>query len=248
MGLICLKKFEKNQNESLMNDTMEFNQNNFNLKDSFNQILENINNFSEQGTELIFNIENKSNIPIINNDIENSYNIADDIISQYNFIIGHDAVLNDTNYCLNNEEILETIEKLFEKKEESEKGIKNIKLNLDNNIMINTKKNNENGINNEDELKLSLIDGNIENNELNKLNYNPISNFGEDINLFDNDEKKINNPQKRKSNIMDISSLKKMLTGNNSSRKNKNYDNNNKIKRNSFGEVKSIKTIPTKKN
>ncbi len=42
MGLICLKKFEKNQNESLMNDTMEFNQNNFNLKDSFNQILENI--------------------------------------------------------------------------------------------------------------------------------------------------------------------------------------------------------------
>ena len=114
--------------------------------------------------------------------------------------------------------------------------------------MINTKKNNENGINNEDELKLSLIDGNIENNELNKLNYNPISNFGEDINLFDNDEKKINNPQKRKSNIMDISSLKKMLKGNNSSRKNKNYDNNNKIKRNSFGEVKSIKTIPTKKN
>ena len=39
-----------------------------------------------------------------------------------------------------------------------------------------------------------------------------------------------------------------MLKGNNSSRKNKNYDNNNKIKRNSFGEVKSIKTIPTKKN
>ena len=70
--------------------------------------------------------------------------------------------------------------------------------------MINTKKNNENGINNEDELKLSLIDGNIENNALNKLNYNPISNFGEDINLFDNDEKKINNPQKRKSNIMDL--------------------------------------------
>ena len=35
MGLICLKKYEKNQNESLMNNTMQFNQNYFNLQDSF---------------------------------------------------------------------------------------------------------------------------------------------------------------------------------------------------------------------
>ena len=133
MGLICLKKNEKNHNDSIINETIQFNQNDFNLKDSFNQMLVNLDDFSEKGTELIFNNENNSNIPIINNDIENSYNIADDIRSKYNFIIGHEVVLNDTNYYLNNEEILYAIDKLFEKKEESDKEIKKIQLDI---IMI----------------------------------------------------------------------------------------------------------------
>ena len=147
------KKNEKNHNDSIINETIQFNQNDFNLKDSFNQMLVNLDDFSEKGTELIFNNENNSNIPIINNDIENSYNIADDIRSQYNFIIGHEVVLNDTNYYLNNEKILYAIDKLFEKKEESDKEIKKIKLDINNDLMIKRKKNDENKNNNEDVFK-----------------------------------------------------------------------------------------------
>jgi len=244
MGLICLKKNEKNHNDSIINETIQFNQNDFNLKDSFNQMLVNLDDFSEKGTELIFNNENNSNIPIINNDIENSYNIADDIRSQYNFIIGHEVVLNDTNYYLNNEEILYAIDKLFEKKEESDKEIKKIKLDINNDLMIKRKKNDENKNNNEDVFKISLIERKKENNELNKPKTNLISNFREDINLFDNYDKKINIPQKRKSLVVNISSLKKILKGNNLYPKN---NNNNQIKRHSIDEFKSIKSIPIKK-
>jgi len=245
MGLICLKKNEKNHNDSIINETIQFNQNDFNLKDSFNQMLVNLDDFSEKGTELIFNNENNSNIPIINNDIENSYNIADDIRSQYNFIIGHEVVLNDTNYYLNNEEILYAIDKLFEKKEESDKEIKKIKLDINNDLMIKRKKNDENKNNNEDVFKISLIERKKENNELNKPKTNLISNFREDINLFDNYDKKINIPQKRKSLVVNISSLKKILKGNNLYPK---INNNNQIKRHSIDEFKSIKSIPIKKN
>ena len=103
--------------------------------------------------------------------------------------------------------------------------------------MIKRKKNDENKNNNEDVFKISLIERKKENNELNKPKTNLISNFREDINLFDNYDKKINIPQKRKSLVVNISSLKKILKGNNLYPK---INNNNQIKRHSIDEFKSF--------
>ena len=150
MGIKCSSTNEKNsldpENISHINDTIKFNQqesNDIHKNDSFNQILNNINN--EYGSLNLNKIENNinedyqsfssnkignnnSNInseensynQIVKNDIENSYNIADEIRSDYtsNTLMEHGAVLNDNNSFFNNEDIIYATDKLIEINEE----------------------------------------------------------------------------------------------------------------------------------
>ena len=134
------------QNISSMNDTIKFNQiesNEGQKNDSFNQILQNINEYqienskqySDESNSIYTNNNNSNNNNSnlnnnsdnvdgrVKNDIENSYNIADDIRSSFNSnsIIEHGAVLNDNNSFFNNEEILYATDKLIEIHDEFQK-------------------------------------------------------------------------------------------------------------------------------
>ena len=102
MGTTCLKQKEAEKDSSIK-DTIEFNYF-YLIKKDFNKIHNKINT-DEEGTKIFWK-ENKNDSEIpIKNDFENSYYISDDIKTNYNFIIGHDAVLNDNNNFLNNKEI-----------------------------------------------------------------------------------------------------------------------------------------------
>ena len=91
MGTTCLKQKEAEKDSSIK-DTIEFNH--FDLiKKDFNKIFHNKINTDEEGTKIFWK-ENKNDSEIqIKNDFENSYYISDNIKTNYNFIIGHDAVL-----------------------------------------------------------------------------------------------------------------------------------------------------------
>ncbi len=201
MGITCLKQKEPEKEPSIK-DTIEFNH--FDLiKKDFNKIFHNKINTDEEGTKIFWK-ENKNDSEIpIKNDFENSYYISDDIKTNYNFIIGHDAVLNDNNNFLNNKEIITEIDKLFEDIEKIKTSIKQEKENKDNTL-----------INEKDVFKK---EPNL-NDEKNDIKYEKIktaSNLCFNVNLFDNDKKIKNNNVKKKSTILDMSTLKKMIRKNN---------------------------------
>ena len=201
MGTTCLKQKEAEKDPSIK-DTIEFNH--FDLiKKDFNKIHNKINT-DEEGTKIFWK-ENKNDSEIqIKNDFENSYYISDDIKTNYNFIIGHDAVLNDNNNFLNNKEIISEIDKLFEDIEKIKTSNKQEKENKDNRL-----------INEKDIFKK---DPNL-NDEKNDIKYEKIktaSNLCFNVNLFDNDKKITNkNDLKKQSTILDMSTLKKMIRKNN---------------------------------
>ena len=196
MGTTCLKQKEAEKDPSIK-DTIEFNH--FDLiKKDFNKIFHNKINTDEEGTKIFWK-ENKNDSEIpIKNDFENSYYISDDIKTNYNFIIGHDSVLNDNNNFLNNKEIISEIDKLFEDIEKIKTSIKQEKENKDNRL-----------INEKDIFKK---DPNL-NDEKNDIKYEKIktaSNLCFNVNLFDNDKKITNkNDLKKQSTILDMSTLKK---------------------------------------
>ena len=202
MGTTCLKQKEAEKDPSIK-DTIEFNH--FDLiKKDFNKIFHNKINTDEEGTKIFWK-ENKNDSEIqIKNDFENSYYISDDIKTNYNFIIGHDAVLNDKNNFLNNKEIISEIDKLFEDIEKIKTSNKQEKENKDNRL-----------INEKDIFKK---DPNL-NDEKNDIKYEKIktaSNLCFNVNLFDNDKKITNkNDLKKQSTILDMSTLKKMIRKNN---------------------------------
>ena len=202
MGTTCLKQKEAEKDPSIK-DTIEFNH--FDLiKKDFNKIFHNKINTDEEGTKIFWK-ENKNDSEIqIKNDFENSYYISDDIKTNYNFIIGHDAVLNDNNNFLNNKEIISEIDKLFEDIEKIKTSNKQEKENKDNRL-----------INEKDIFKK---DPNL-NDEKNDIKYEKIktaSNLCFNVNLFDNDKKITNkNDLKKQSTILDMSTLKKMNRKNN---------------------------------
>ena len=202
MGTTCLKQKEAEKDPSIK-DTIEFNH--FDLiKKDFNKIFHNKINTDEEGTKIFWK-ENKNDSEIqIKNDFENSYYISDDIKTNYNFIIGHDAVLNDNNNFLNNKEIISEIDKLFEDIEKIKTSNKQEKENKDNRL-----------INEKDIFKK---DPNL-NDEKNDIKYEKIktaSNLCFNVNLFDNDKKITNkNDLKKQSTILDMSTLKKMIRKNN---------------------------------
>ena len=202
MGTTCLKQKEAEKDPSIK-DTIEFNH--FDLiKKDFNKIFLNKINTDEEGTKIFWK-ENKNDSEIqIKNDFENSYYISDDIKTNYNFIIGHDAVLNDNNNFLNNKEIISEIDKLFEDIEKIKTSNKQEKENKDNRL-----------INEKDIFKK---DPNL-NDEKNDIKYEKIktaSNLCFNVNLFDNDKKITNkNDLKKQSTILDMSTLKKMIRKNN---------------------------------
>ena len=202
MGTTCLKQKEAEKDSSIK-DTIEFNH--FDLiKKDFNKIFHNKINTDEEGTKIFWK-ENKNDSEIqIKNDFENSYYISDDIKTNYNFIIGHDSVLNDNNNFLNNKEIISEIDKLFEDIEKIKTSNKQEKENKDNRL-----------INEKDIFKK---DPNL-NDEKNDIKYEKIktaSNLCFNVNLFDNDKKITNkNDLKKQSTILDMSTLKKMIRKNN---------------------------------
>lgn len=199
---MCLKQKEPEKEPSIK-DTIEFNH--FDLiKKDFNKIFHNKINTDEEGTKIFWK-ENKNDSEIqIKNDFENSYYISDDIKTNYNFIIGHDSVLNDNNNFLNNKEIISEIDKLFEDIEKIKTSNKQEKENKDNRL-----------INEKDIFKK---DPNL-NDEKNDIKYEKIktaSNLCFNVNLFDNDKKITNkNDLKKQSTILDMSTLKKMIRKNN---------------------------------
>ena len=201
MGTTCLKQKEAEKDPSIK-DTIEFNH--FDLiKKDFNKIHNKINT-DKEGTKIFWK-ENKNDSEIqIKNDFENSYYISDDIKTNYNFIIGHDAVLNDNNNFLNNKEIISEIDKLFEDIEKIKTSNKQEKENKDNTL-----------INEKDVFKK---EPNL-NDEKNDIKYEKIktaSNLCFNVNLFDNDKKITNkNDLKKQSTILDMSTLKKMIRKNN---------------------------------
>ena len=201
MGTTCLKQKEAEKDSSIK-DTIEFNHF-YLIKKDFNKIHNKINT-DEEGTKIFWK-ENKNDSEIqIKNDFENSYYISDDIKTNYNFIIGHDAVLNDKNNFLNNKEIISEIDKLFEDIEKIKTSNKQEKENKDNRL-----------INEKDIFKK---DPNL-NDEKNDIKYEKIktaSNLCFNVNLFDNDKKITNkNDLKKQSTILDMSTLKKMIRKNN---------------------------------
>ena len=201
MGTTCLKQKEAEKDSSIK-DTIEFNHF-YLIKKDFNKIHNKINT-DEEGTKIFWK-ENKNDSEIpIKNDFENSYYISDDIKTNYNFIIGHDAVLNDNNNFLNNKEIITEIDKLFEDIEKIKTSIKQEKENKDNTL-----------INEKDVFKK---EPNL-NDEKNDIKYEKIktaSNLCFNVNLFDNDKKITNkNDLKKQSTILDMSTLKKMIRKNN---------------------------------
>ena len=201
MGTTCLKQKEAEKDSSIK-DTIEFNHF-YLIKKDFNKIHNKINT-DEEGTKIFWK-ENKNDSEIpIKNDFENSYYISDDIKTNYNFIIGHDAVLNDNNNFLNNKEIISEIDKLFEDIEKIKTSIKQEKENKDNTL-----------INEKDVFKK---EPNL-NDEKNDIKYEKIktaSNLCFNVNLFDNDKKITNkNDLKKQSTILDMSTLKKMIRKNN---------------------------------
>ena len=201
MGTTCLKQKEAEKDSSIK-DTIEFNHF-YLIKKDFNKIHNKINT-DEEGTKIFWK-ENKNDSEIpIKNDFENSYYISDDIKTNYNFIIGNDAVLNDNNNFLNNKEIITEIDKLFEDIEKIKTSIKQEKENKDNTL-----------INEKDVFKK---EPNL-NDEKNDIKYEKIktaSNLCFNVNLFDNDKKITNkNDLKKQSTILDMSTLKKMIRKNN---------------------------------
>ena len=202
MGTTCLKQKEAEKDPSIK-DTIEFNH--FDLiKKDFNKIFHNKINTDEEGTKIFWK-ENKNDSEIqIKNDFENSYYISDDIKTNYNFIIGHDSVLNDNNNFLNNKEIISEIDKLFEDIEKIKTSNKQEKENKDNRL-----------INEKDIFKK---DPNL-NDEKNDIKYEKIktaSNLCFNVNLSNNDKKITNkNDLKKQSTILDMSTLKKMIRKNN---------------------------------
>ena len=89
-------------------------------KYSNNNNEEELKNFDSNNNDKNENLSNKNNstdlITLVKNDIENTYNIAEDIISIYsaNSIIEHGAVLNDDNSFFNNNEQLDEVEQIIE--------------------------------------------------------------------------------------------------------------------------------------
>ena len=174
MGTTCLKQKEAEKDSSIK-DTIEFNHF-YLIKKDFNKIHNKINT-DEEGTKIFWK-ENKNDSEIpIKNDFENSYYISDDIKTNYNFIIGHDSVLNDNNNFLNNKEIISEIDKLFEDIEKIKTSIKQEKENKDNTL-----------INEKDVFKK---EPNL-NDEKNDIKYEKIktaSNLCFNVNLFNNEKK-----------------------------------------------------------
>ena len=120
--MTCLKQKEPEKEPSIK-DTIEFNQFDLIEKD-YDKILKYKINSDDEGTKIFWR-ENKNYLDIpIKNDYENSYYINDDVKTNYNILIGHDAVLNDSNKYLNNKEVIREINKLFEEIENNEIKIK----------------------------------------------------------------------------------------------------------------------------
>ena len=202
MGTTCLKQKEAEKDPSIK-DTIEFNH--FDLiKKDFNKIFHNKINTDEEGTKIFWK-ENKNDSEIpIKNDFENSYYISDDIKTNYNFIIGHDAVLNDNNNFLNNKEIISEIDKLFEDIEKIKTCNKQEKENKDNRLI------------NEKDIFKKEQNLNDEKNDIKYEKIKTASNLCFNVNLFDNDKKITNkNDLKKQSTILDMSTLKKMIRKNN---------------------------------
>ena len=201
MGTTCLKQKEAEKDPSIK-DTIEFNH--FDLiKKDFNKIHNKINT-DEEGTKIFWK-ENKNDSEIqIKNDFENSYYISDDIKTNYNFIIGHDSVLNDNNNFLNNKEIISEIDKLFEDIEKIKTCNKQEKENKDNRLI------------NEKDIFKKEQNLNDEKNDIKYEKIKTASNLCFNVNLFDNDKKITNkNDLKKQSTILDMSTLKKMIRKNN---------------------------------
>ncbi len=200
MGTTCLKQKEAEKDSSIK-DTIEFNHF-YLIKKDFNKIHNKINT-DEEGTKIFWK-ENKNDSEIpIKNDFENSYYISDNIKTNYNFIIGHDAVLNDNNNFLNNKEIISEIDKLFEDIEKIKTCNKQEKENKDNRLI------------NEKDIFKKEQNLNDEKNDIKYEKIKTASNLCFNVNLFDNDKKIKNNNVKKQSTILNMSTLKKMIRKNN---------------------------------
>ena len=268
MGTNCSSAKEINtsspQNVSSMNDTIKFNQvesNEGQKNDSFNQILENINEyqienskqFSDENNSIYMNNNNdNSNLnnnsdnidQRVKNDIENSYNIADDIRSSFasNSLIEHGAVLNDNNSFFNNDELLYATDKLIEIHDEfqKDKQVMDFKSKMEN-LKSNKKKKDDN-INNDDNFlktkKLTLI-GESKDDDISNTRIKMSTILDMNSNLLDKKSEK-----KRQSVFTDMNSLKNYFNRytfkKNLTMKKKKSPNND--------EIKSISLVPMKKS
>ena len=229
MGIMCLKQKEPEKEPSIK-DTIEFNQFDLIEKD-YDKILKYKINSDEEGTKIFWR-EKKNYLDIpIKNDYENSYYINDDVKTNYNILIGHDAVLNDSNKYLNNKEVIKEINKLFEAIEDNEKKNKN-------NIEENK----------EDIFKIKELNLNEEDKEKKNeyLKIKTASDLCLDVNLFHNDKQKKKNNSNKKSIILDMSTLKKMIRKNNISANTNGLKNNiieskDKMKSKIIGPIKENK-------
>ena len=167
------------QNKSFDNIIQKYSNNNNNNE-------EELKNFDSNNNDKNENLSNKNNstdlITLVKNDIENTYNIAEDIISIYsaNSIIEHGAVLNDDNSFFNNNEQLDEVEQIIEEENllNNEKTKKfSCKIQI---IETKVKKKNVNNNNK---------NNNNENNINNKSNYNENNNYE---NYINNDENEFN--------------------------------------------------------
>ena len=139
--------------------------------------------------------------------------------------------INDSNKYLNNKEVIREINKLFEEIENNE--IKN-----KNNIEENK----------EDIFKIKELNLNEEDKEKKNeyLKIKTASDLCLDVNLFHNDKQKKKNNSNKKSIILDMSTLKKMIRKNNISANTNGLKNNiieskDKIKSKIIGPIKENK-------
>ena len=248
----------KNIKEKSLDETIKLNPLNSNEKnETLNQIFENIDYYPEKKPKNIINEssintintnkKNSSNMTIkknnniydknnsnslikVKNDIENSYNIADEIRSNYNFnnsLIEHGAVLNDNNSFFKNEDIIFITNKLNDLENESEHYFNN---NLNNNnfsenFSKNSESENEDYSNNLNKKIINL-------KEFDNFNYSKIKNttsLGLNINLFDKDKKNDENLNKKKDNFINSDSIKEMFNGNNNFLKISDFQKNKKV-------------------
>ena len=267
MGTKCNSAKEINtsspHNVSSMNDTIKFNQiesNEGQKNDSFNQILDNINEyqienskqFSDENNSIYTNNNDNSNVnnntdnidQRVKNDIENSYNIADDIRSSFtsNSLIEHGAVLNDNNSFFNNDEILYATDKLIEIHEEfqKDKQVLDFKSKMEN-LKTNKKKKDDNNDENIIKTKKVSLIGESKDDEISNTRIRNSTILEMNNNLF---EKK--SERKRQSVFTDMNSLKNYF---NQYTIKKNLTMRKKKSPNKYNdEVKSISLVPMKKS